>query len=172
MQTQQQPVNPVQDAEIAEEQQTEVLSTDVIPESAVAEPVEIATNPTDTLVPLQGLIENQIERLDELHSQLKETTERSRSIIENDEELQKVEEETKTVANKVKERKSVVVNSPEFREIRAKTVELKDEIKELEESLNSHLLSYYQTTGVKTVDMSSGVQREFKITAKVLSKKE
>ena len=167
MQTQQQPVNPIQDVTIDEE-----VVTSSSEQNDMESASESTPNVSDTLMPLQSLIENQISRLDELRAQLKETSERSRSIIENDEELQKVEEETKAVANKVKERKSVVVNSPEFREVRAKTVELKDEIKELEESLNSHLLSYYQTTGVKTVDMSSGAQREFRITAKVLSKKE
>ena len=49
---------------------------------------------------------------------------------------------------------------------------MQDEVKEIEEALNTHLLNYYQQTGVKTVDLSDGAQRSFKITAKVSSKKE
>jgi hypothetical protein len=92
--------------------------------------------------------------------------------LENDVELKQAEEQAKETAVKSKERKSNLQKSPEYQQFRSKVETISDEIKELEESLNTHLLNYFQQTGVKSVDLSSGGQREFRILAKVLPRKE
>jgi thymidylate synthase len=94
-----------------------------------------------------------------------------KSILENDEHLSEASVKAEQATKDVKEQKKKLTDSPEFREQRTKVVELRDELKELEETLNSHLLSYYQQTGIKTFDTSEGDQREFKVYAKVLPKK-
>lgn len=94
-----------------------------------------------------------------------------KTIFENDTDLVENETQVQEVSKKSKERKRILIESPEFRELRAKSSELKDEVKELRESLNSYLLTYYQRTGVKTVDLAAGGQREFKVIAKLLPKK-
>lgn len=120
---------------------------------------------------LQALIERHIQQTDDVRGKLKTLSESMKSLLDNDTPLSEVEEQATELTKKVKERKRNVMEAPEFRSLRAKVGELKDEVKELEEALNTHLLSYYQQTGVKTVDLSSGQQREFKIIAKVLPKK-
>lgn len=126
---------------------------------------------TDTLMALQGLVERQAMRVDEIREKIKSLSESMRSIFENDNEYSSQEEYVKEASKKVKDRKANLTQSPEFRELSAKSVELKDELKELEESLNTHLLSFYQQTGVKVFDTSNGTQREFKVLAKLLPKR-
>lgn len=120
---------------------------------------------------LQALIERHIQQTDDLKQKIKTVSESMKSMLENDTQLSEVEAEAREVSKKVLERKRSIGESPEFRSFRAKIGEMKDELKELEESLNTHLLSYYQQTGVKTVDMAGGGQREFRIVAKVLPQK-
>ncbi len=125
----------------------------------------------DTLSALQALLERQAERVDDLRRKIRAASESMKSIMDNDEKLTEVTQAIEKVSQDMKSRKKTLTDSPEFREQRSKTVELKDELKELEESLNSHLISYFQQTGVKTFDTTGGDQREFKLYAKVLPKK-
>lgn len=125
----------------------------------------------DTLSALQALLERQSERVDELRKQLRMVSEGMKSILENDVELTEAVQVADQASKKLKDRKKNLTQSPEFRQQQTKSGELKDELKEIEESLNTHLLSYYQQTGVKTFDTSNGDQREFKLIAKVLPKK-
>lgn len=126
---------------------------------------------TDTLSALQALLERQAERVDDLRRKIRAASESMKSIMDNDEKLAEVTQAAEKVSLDIKSRKKTLTESPEFREQRTKTIELKDELKELEESLNSHLISYFQQTGVKTFDTTGGDQREFKVYAKVLPKK-
>ncbi len=130
-------------------------------------------NTTQTpLEALQSLIERHIQFSDDMKHQIKTVSESMKSMLENDTELTEIAEQAKEMTKKVASRKKTIAESPEFRSFRAKLVEMKDELKELEEALNTHLLTYYQQTGVKTVDLSTGKQREFRITARVLPKKQ
>ena len=126
---------------------------------------------TDTLSALQSLLERQTERVDDLRRKIRAVNESMKSIIDNDEKLAEVSQAAEKASQDMNARKKTLTESPEFRDQRSKTVELKDELKELEESLNSHLISYFQQTGVKTFDTTGGDQREFKVYAKVLPKK-
>lgn len=126
---------------------------------------------TDTLSALQALLERQTERVDDLRRKIRAANESMKSILDNDEKLTEVSQSAEKASQDMKSRKKTLTESPEFREQRGKTVELKDELKELEETLNNHLISYFQQTGVKTFDTTGGDQREFKVYAKVLPKK-
>lgn len=125
----------------------------------------------DTLTSLQALLERQSERVDELRRQIRMINEGMKSILENDEKLSEVAQKADQITKEVKERKKSLTESPEYRQQKAKAIEFKDELKELEETLNSHLISYFQQTGVKTFDTTGGDQREFKVYAKVLPKR-
>ena len=125
----------------------------------------------DTLTALQALLERQTERTDELRRQLRMLSESMKAILENDTQLSEAAVLAEHATKQIKVRKKTLTESPEYRQDRVKSVEMKDELKELEESLNNNLLSYYQQTGVKTFDTTGGEQREFRIHAKVLPKK-
>jgi predicted nuclease with TOPRIM domain len=136
-------------------------------------PADVINAPADenTITALQAIAERQASRVDELREKIRALNESMRSIFDNDNEYSSQEEYVKEASKRVKDRKSTLTQSPEFRELSAKTGELKDELKELEESLNGHLLSLYQQTGVKVFDTSNGSQREFKVLAKLLPKR-
>lgn len=124
-----------------------------------------------TVMATQAIIERQAARLDSLKGDLKQINDSLRSILDNDAELSQMEMELKEAGKKQKERKAKLVQSAESTQLKYKLKEVREQMKELEESLNNHLLNYYQLTGTKVFDTSSGEQREFRVTAKILSKK-
>jgi hypothetical protein len=71
----------------------------------------------------------------------------------------------------LKERKLSLDNSPEVRQLKLKLSEMKEEVKEIEETLNNHLINLFQLTGSSSFDTSDGDQREFVVRAKVKPKK-
>lgn len=139
--------------------------------TAVQQNNDQAADQASTLMALQALVERQAIRVDDIREKVRALSESMRSVFENDNEYNSQEEYVKEASKKVKDRKSQLTQSPEFRELSAKSAELKDELKELEESLNGHLLSFYQQTGVKVFDTSNGSQREFKVMARLLPKR-
>lgn len=133
--------------------------------------LELTKDAGNSLMALQGLVNRQTERMDSLREDIKRLNESLKSIIENDAELTVVEDQLKEVNRQVKERKQQLSQSPETVQLKFKVKEIREQIKELEESLNNNLLAYYQMTGTKVFDTNAGGQREFRITAKVLAKK-
>lgn len=124
-----------------------------------------------TVMATQAIINRQVMRLDTLKSELKELNESTKSILDNDEILASAQMELSESSKKLKSRKAQLTQSAESVQIKYKVNEIREQIKELEESLNNHLLSYYQLTGTKVFDTESGEQREFRLVAKVLGKK-
>ncbi len=130
-----------------------------------------AATDASTVMALQAIIGRQSAKLDELKQEAKQMTDSLRSIVENDQELSQIEEQAKEATRKQKERKQMLSNNPESTQIKYKLKELKDSIKDVEESLNNHLLNFYQMTGVKVFDTEDGSQREFEVRAKLRGKK-
>lgn len=134
--------------------------------------IEIGTEAgQDSVMATQAIINRQAERLDTLKETVKQINDSLRSILENDQELGQVEDELKQATKKLKERKIQLTQSPESVQFKYKLKEVKEQIKELEESLNNHLLNYYQLTGTRVFDTDSGEQREFRVIAKIMGKK-
>jgi seryl-tRNA synthetase len=94
-----------------------------------------------------------------------------RSILENDEELTKVEEEVKAASARQKQRKTTLANNAESMQLKYKLKEIKENLKDIEESLSNHLLNLYQITGSKEFDTDDGGKREFDVRAKLRGKK-
>lgn len=120
-----------------------------------------------TLHSLQALIERNANQLDELKHKLKEQREALRNIFENDTELSVAEEQVKSFSSQAKERKSKLLADPTVVRLKTVVAELREEQTETEETLSSHLLSYYQLTNSKSIDTSDGDQREFVIKARI-----
>ena len=129
-------------------------------------------NEGDSLMAVQSVINRQADRLDNLREEMRLLGERQKAILDNDAELAEAEEQLKSVSRKQKERKKQLTDSAESVEIRIKRKELQEQVKDIEDSLNNNLLSYYQMTGAKFFDTDDGGQRGFKVLAKVLGKKQ
>lgn len=144
-----------------------------LPEAVDTPPAKSTkTGDPNTLMALQGVINRQSSKLDELKTQIRQVNEGLKSILENDQELSKAEEEMKAVAKVQKERKASLSNSAESMQLKYKLKEIRETMKDLEESLNNHLLNYYDLTGVKVIDTDDGGQREFSVRAKLMAKKQ
>ncbi len=118
-----------------------------------------------TLVSLQNVIERNANELDRINEELKIQRQSLKNIFENDENLAAAEHQAQEVTQKVKERKSELKNSLEANQLQSDITDLSTQKKEVQEALNNHLLNYYQMTGSKMFDTSTGEQREFDIRA-------
>lgn len=125
----------------------------------------------ETLHSLQNLLERYATELETLTHQIKEKRDSLRSVFDNDSELCNELEEVKKVQNRFKTRKSVLAASPVVQQLKVTITELNDRKKEIEDTISTHLLSYYNLTNSKSFDTSDGDQWEFNIRGKVKSRK-
>lgn len=126
---------------------------------------------TASLQAIEGVIRRQSDRLDKLQEDLKTINDQIKSILDNDEELSKVQEEVKVAAAKQKQRKSSLSNSAESMQLKYKQKDLKESIKDVASSLSNHLVNLYQMTGAKEFDSDDGTRREFEVSARLRGKK-
>lgn len=136
------------------------------PQDEVAQSDKLA----ETLQYLQGLIERNAEQLKAVREQLKHKRESLENILENDQELSQAEEAAKAQVLEVKQRKSALQSSPEAVNIKNELLELREQIAEIEDTLNAHLLNYYQLTNSTSFDTSDGDQWDFTVKAKLKTK--
>lgn len=138
---------------------------------AFDEEAEASDKLAGTLQALQNLVERHANELMKLKEELKHKRESLRSVFENDNALAQAQESAQELAQQVKERKSHVSGSPQAITLKTDINELNQQKKELEETLSNHLVQYYSLTNSTSFDTSDGDQWEFKIQAKVKTKK-
>jgi len=140
-----------------------------------AETIEDETAQSDqvalALSSLQNVIERNANELQRLSDELKEKREMMKNVFENDTELATAEEQVSLIATQVKERKAKLQADPQVTTLKVQVGELNQQKKEIEETLSNHLVNYYQMTHSTSFDTSDGDQWEFKISAKVKSRK-
>lgn len=121
------------------------------------------------LITLQSVIERHIVELERLNEVKKSYRESLNNILSNDSELSEAQEQAAQITQRVKVRKSQLNASQEVNQIKANISEISERKKEIEESLNGHLISLFQMTGSRIVDLSSGT-KEFRIKATLMGK--
>ncbi len=125
----------------------------------------------ESLMAVQNIIQRYSGEYDEVNSRLKDLREMMKNMFDNDAELQELEEQAKTVTQDARNRKQRIKESPESVELQMKMKELKEEIGEIQETLNNHLLRYYQMTGSQVIEEPDGTERDFKVQARLKAKK-
>lgn len=133
----------------------------------VAESDEVA----NALTSLQNVIERNANELQRVGNELKEKRESLNNIFENDQELATAEEQAQQLTFQVKERRAKLQADPQTTSLKVQIGELSQQKKEIEETLSNHLVNYYQLTHSTSFDTSDGDQWEFKIQARVKSRK-
>ncbi|MCD8484547.1 hypothetical protein LRY65_05680 [Candidatus Woesebacteria bacterium] len=146
----------------------EIVATD---EATVEDNVEQAEQFGEALTSLQNIIQRYSDQYDQVNSRYKDLREMMKNMFDNDAELQELSEQAKTAQQDAKMRKQRIKESPESVELQMKMKETKEEINEIQETLNNHLLRYYQMTGSQVIEEPDGTEREFKISARLKSKK-
>ncbi len=125
----------------------------------------------ESLMAIQNIIQRYSIEFDDVNVKLKDIREMMKNLFDNDAELQELEEQAKTVTQDARNRKQRVKESPESVELQMKMKELKEEQNEIQETLNNHLLRYYQMTGSQVIEEPDGTEREFKVQARLKAKK-
>ena len=107
------------------------------------------------------------QQLEDLMKKQKDLKDMLKGIYDNDEELAKANAEAEAQMKAAKSRKTNLSQSPQAMDLKVKITDLSDDLKMIQESLNTHLLNYYQLTGSKAVDFPGGEEREMVIRAKL-----
>lgn len=115
----------------------------------------------------QNLIIRLTQQMEELTKKQKDLRDMLKSIFENDEQLQQAEQVVTEQQKAAKNRKTELSASSQAIDLKTKIADLSEDIKMVQESLNTHLLNYYQLTGSQTVDFPGGEEREMVIRAKL-----
>lgn len=149
----------------AQEQFLDAGDADDVSEAAQSD------NLAETLEYLQNIIERNAVQLQDLKDELKLKRQSLRNVFENDTQLSEASEQAQELKQKVKERKSQVQNSPQAVQLKTQIKELNQQKKEIEETLSNHLINYHSLTNSTSFDTSDGDQWEFKIKAKVKTRR-
>lgn len=159
-----QPVNAVVESAVTEEPTIEVVETAPV---VTAPATDAPAFDAETLDATQNLIIRLTQQLEELEKNQKDQRDMLKGIFENDEKLQEAEMAAKEQTRNAKSRKSELGQSQQAVDLKLKIADLSEDIKMVQESLNTHLLNYYQLTGSKAVDFPGGEEREMVIKAKL-----
>jgi predicted nucleic acid-binding Zn-ribbon protein len=132
----------------------------------------LVKTPTDSvdaesLTATEGLVQRLSSQLDELKVKQKELSEMLKGIFDNDEEFTTAQSEAKEVSKKLKDRLSALNGSQEVQTLRGKITELREDLKMVQDSLNTHLVNYFQMTGTQSFPTVEGGEREFQLVAKL-----
>ncbi len=115
----------------------------------------------------QNLIIRLTQQLEDLQKKQKDLKDMLKGLFDNDENLQKAQAEAEAQLKTAKSRKTEVGQSSQAIELKNKIADASEDIKLIMESLNTHLLNYYQITGSTAVDFPGGEEREMVIRAKL-----
>lgn len=150
-------------------QTAEQLAKNTLRSNTVQDGDEVAASNqiAETLGHLQAIIERNAHQLEELQKQLKEKRESLKSVFESDAKLVEAQAEVKKLSDQFGQEKARVQSSPTTLALKTQLADLREQQKEIEETLNSHLLNYYQLTNSMSFDTSDGDQWDFKIMAKL-----
>lgn len=121
----------------------------------------------EELTSIRNLVQRYAQQMDQVGNDMKELRQSLQNMFDNDNDLQTLEEQAKTLTTDVKQKRQRIKESPEAVQLQMKVKELKEEQKEIQETLNNYLLRYYQLTGSKVIEDDSGAEREIRINARI-----
>lgn len=121
----------------------------------------------ETLDATQNLIIRLTQQLEDLQKQQRDLKEMLKNVFDNDDKLQQAEQIVDEQSKTAKLRKTELSQTPQAIELKMKIADLSEDVKMVMESLNTHLLNYYQLTGSKAVDFPGGEEREMDIRARL-----
>ena len=121
----------------------------------------------ESLQATTNLVIRLTDQLDQLKNKQKEVNEMLHNLFDNDAELVQLTDTLNGVQQQCKARKMAIAATGLYIDLNVKVADLKEDIKMVTESLNTHLLNYYQITGSTSFDVTPTVEREFTVRARV-----
>jgi hypothetical protein len=129
---------------------------------APAEPID-----AESLTATEGLVQRLSSQLDELKVKQKELADMLKGIFDNDEEFTKAQTIATESQKALKDRQASLNGSQQVQELRTKITDLREDMKMVQDSLNTHLVNYFQMTGTTSFPTGDGNEREFSLLAKL-----
>jgi phage-related tail protein len=155
-----------------------VDEADIIPEDQkitepeiIDEEISETEDDAESLSAVQGLVQRLSDQLDTLVQKQKEVSNMLKSVFENDDDLTKAQNEAKVVTKNLKDRQTYLNETQEVKDLKIKLADIRDDIKMVQESLDTHLLNYYQMTSAMSFPTADGSEREYALKAKLKPKK-
>lgn len=122
---------------------------------------------TESFQATQNLIMRLGRQQDELSEALKQQREMLSNIFNNDEVIATAQVVADEASSKLKKRKTEIDQTDEAMQLKAKIKDLNEDLKLVKESLNNHLITYFQLTGSMALDLPDGQEREFSLNARL-----
>lgn len=127
-------------------------------------------NPASNLLNIESLINSHDSRLSTLEGELKVQREMLKSLLDNDSEFQKLDEDVKKL-NKLRTlAKNKVQSLSNAKTIIEKMKDAQIQIKELKVALSDYLAQYVTLSGSNTLEGPDGVLRQIIYTARLVRK--
>ena len=131
-------------------------------------PITQASVDPDSFNATEGLVQRLSMQLDELKVKQKELADMLKGVFDNDEEFTTAQTAAEEAGKSLKDRLSVLNNSTQVKEMRIKLTEVREDLKMVQDSLNVHLVNYFQMTGGSTsFPTPDGTERDFTLQAKL-----
>lgn len=148
---------------------SDIDTTNLTPDTQTETAATPATPLVDaeTLDATQNLIIRLTQQLEDLQKQQHDLKEMLKNIFDNDDKLQQAQQIVDEQSKTARSRKTEISQTPQAIELKMKIADMSEDLKMVMESLNTHLLNYYQLTGSKAVDFPGGEEREMVIRARL-----
>ena len=121
----------------------------------------------EALTATQGLIARLSSQLDQLKSKQRELKEMLTNVFDNDTTLAQAETVAKEAKQTATDRKKDLNQTQEVMDIKMKITDITEEVKMVQDSLNTHLLNYFQMTSSTIIDLPDGTEREIDLKARL-----
>lgn len=132
-------------------------------------PISAEVRGVETTSVIRSIALRQMGRLKELKGQQRDLKESMTNLMDNNKDLQDILAQAETMLQRIKDEKSKVKTGREYSQLNIKEKELRSEIKDIQESLNNHLVNYSRMTGSNFIEDEEGKEIEFKVRIKLQS---
>jgi len=123
-----------------------------------------------TLINCESLINSGVVRYDTLKRETIDLKSQLDSILENDDEYQKICEEANKQSKLKKIAKQKVMQRQEARSLDDKIKDGNSQLKELKTALSDYLAQYVTISGSNQIELADGVVRQILYTAKLIKR--
>lgn len=121
-----------------------------------------------TLINCESLINSAIVRFDKVKEETKDLKSQMDSILENDDEYQKLCEEINKLSKLKKIAKAKIMKRSEVVSLDEKIRDGNSQIKELKTTLSDYLAQYVIISGTNQIELADGVMRQILYSAKLV----
>lgn len=121
-----------------------------------------------TLMNCENLINSAIVRFDKVKEETKDLKSQMDSILENDDEYQKLCEEINKLSKLKKIAKAKIMKRSEVVSLDEKIRDGNSQIKELKTTLSDYLAQYVIISGTNQIELADGVMRQILYSAKLV----